>query len=131
MTILQPDRRRRVRAPTRAQAGQDVGRQLSLFCELASEVAARKRQEEAERGEERAFHCLDCGIDTSAIDEYYGLRDEVWLQANPDRAGMLCIACLESRLGRRLSPLDFTGGSVNCGRHSERLRDRITGDGPP
>ena len=51
--------------------------------------------------------CLDCKRDTSEIDEYYTLKDEVWAEANPDIDGMLCIACIEKRIGRQLTAADF------------------------
>jgi hypothetical protein len=45
--------------------------------------------------------------------------------------GMLCIACLEKRLGRQLTPADFTDALVNRleFQMSNRLRHR-TGLGP-
>jgi hypothetical protein len=77
---------------------------------------------------ERRFHCLDCDVHTSAIGEYYMLRDEVWLEANPDGDGMLCVGCLEKRLGRRLEPTDFTESTHNfVDRASPRLRSRVLG----
>jgi hypothetical protein len=51
--------------------------------------------------------CLDCGRDVLELDEYYMFTDEIWDQVNPSREGMLCIACLEARLGRELAPEDF------------------------
>jgi hypothetical protein len=74
------------------------------------------------------WRCLDCGIDTDAIDEYYMLRNEVWAEANPDIDGQLCISCVEHRLGRTLIAADFTGGQVNTSttlRRSLRLTDRL------
>jgi hypothetical protein len=73
--------------------------------------------------------CLDCGADTCAIKEYYVVTDDVWLAANPDNHGMLCIGCLENRLGRKLRPDDFTDCPLNaCKSHrtaSPRLLDRL------
>jgi hypothetical protein len=63
--------------------------------------------------------CLDCGVDTVAVGEYYTLFDDVWLAANPDYYGMLCIGCLEKRLGRELTPDDFT----DCPLNSEKTRE--------
>jgi hypothetical protein len=71
--------------------------------------------------------CLDCGADTVEIDEYYMLHDAIWLVANPDTDGMLCIGCVEGRLGRRLGPSDFVNAGVNFSRPSARLRARILG----
>jgi hypothetical protein len=71
---------------------------------------------------------LDCGINTDAIDEYYMLRDEVWREAHPDIKGHLCIDCVEQRLGRSLSTVDFGDAPVNTSttlRRSARLIDRL------
>ena len=59
------------------------------------------------------YNCMDCGVDTTKIDEYYGVRDEVWLEANPADFGILCIGCLETRLGRQLNRADFTDYPIN------------------
>lgn len=59
------------------------------------------------------FECLDCGIDTADSHEYYMVKDRLWRKANPKMDGMLCITCLESRLGRVLTYKDFTRAPVN------------------
>lgn len=51
--------------------------------------------------------CLDCKWNTHVIHEYYRVTNEVWLQAVPGNHGMLCVGCLEKRLGRELTPADF------------------------
>jgi hypothetical protein len=74
----------------------------------------------------KAFHCWDCDKDATG----YMLKDDLWHQAWPtydndrkeaaaqygkDESGKrnpmaclcLCFGCLEKRLGRRLTPLDF------------------------
>lgn len=78
------------------------------------------------------WSCMDCGINTDNIDgrghdEYYMLHEDLWLSVNPGRAGHLCIACAESRLGRRLIRTDFTEAPVNAKprRGSERLTSRL------
>ncbi len=38
------------------------------------------------------FNCLDCGVDTGAIREYYMLHNTVWKKINPQGEGMLCVA---------------------------------------
>lgn len=77
--------------------------------------------------------CVDCGVDTYArgVDEYYMVHNEVWAAAGMlPRDGMLCIGCLEARLGRRLTAVDFTDVPVNdlrWGWHgSARLLSRLT-----
>ena len=75
-----------------------------------------------------SFDCVDCGVDTSAIDEWYVVRDELWVAANSSRDGVLCVGCLEERLGRRLSRSDFTSCEVNENpgwRRSSRLTNRL------
>ena len=78
------------------------------------------------------FFCRDCRYDTY-IDEYFMLQDEVWRAAHPKRRGMLCIGCVEARLGRRLCPEDFKVLPINdladplLGAKSARLLSRMTG----
>jgi hypothetical protein len=74
------------------------------------------------------WRCLDCNINTDAIDEYYMLRNEVWAQVNPGIDGQLCIGCVEHRLGRTLTAADFTDAKINNSttlRRSPRLIDRL------
>lgn len=72
-----------------------------------------------------AFLCLDCRVHTGEIHEYFMVHDDVWLEANPASDGMLCLGCLEKRLGRPLVAEDFTDAPVNrqsFARQSDRLR---------
>jgi hypothetical protein len=78
--------------------------------------------------QDRTFDCLDCSVDTLDIDEYYRLKTPVWLEANPADEGMLCIGCVEERLGRQLIPKDFPQGSSDAPSGSARLRSRLTGE---
>lgn len=76
----------------------------------------------------RKFLCLDCKMDTGKALEHYYLRLDVWLQAHNSKTGMLCIGCVENRLGRRLQSDDFTDASINNPKvvaMSDRLRSRI------
>jgi hypothetical protein len=75
--------------------------------------------------------CLDCWIDTREAGEYYVVRNEVW--PLPVDGGMLCIGCLEERIGRRLRRADFTDAPLNWHPQwtreygqSDRLRQRLT-----
>ncbi len=77
------------------------------------------------------FHCLDCGQDTGhhGLREYYMLRDAIWKKICNIR-GMLCIGCVERRLGRVLTRSDFTACPLNNPRDpqdafSKRLRLRL------
>lgn len=70
------------------------------------------------------FLCVDCQFDTFQ-NEYYMVKDEIWPIGEND--GMLCIGCLEKRIGRNLTKEDFTGCLVNLdlGPRSERLQNRL------
>jgi hypothetical protein len=47
------------------------------------------------------FACRDCGVSTR--NERYMVTDEIWHQSTlGKRDGLLCLGCLETRLGRRL-----------------------------
>jgi hypothetical protein len=68
--------------------------------------------------------CVDCGVDTVEAREGYMVRDDVW-PLDP-RGGMLCVGCLERRIGRRLAPADFTDVPINrLPGSGERLRSRL------
>lgn len=75
--------------------------------------------------------CVDCHVDTFAINEYYMVTDAVWLSVvSTKQDGMLCIGCLENRLRRKLVPDDFTCALINSiefrgNRMSPRLIDRL------
>lgn len=83
--------------------------------------------------------CADCGTGTIRSGEWYMVRDDVWQQAWRGRARkswhgrvpgqeVLCIGCLEKRLGRTLMACDFADVPINDpgrGNISERLRDRL------
>lgn len=75
------------------------------------------------------FHCVDCGVNTGVdgIAEYYMVEDYVWEYARmTEHGGMLCIGCLELRLGITLEPRFFTDCAVNRDwRGSKRLRERL------
>lgn len=78
-----------------------------------------------------AFTCRGCGVNTSDIDEYYMLRDDLWARAQGRLGGMLCIGCVEARRGRRLHAGDFSDAPVNrlegwlSSAKSARLADRL------
>lgn len=77
--------------------------------------------------------CVDCGVNTLKINEYYMVENRLWDVYGPAR-GMLCIGCLEKRIGRKLVPSDFSRARINwsgLGKHSPRLADRIGHNPPP
>ncbi len=87
-------------------------------------------------------HCADCGVGTGTLGEYYMVKDDVWKQAwagyrksypVPGQE-ILCIGCLERRIGRMLMKCDFTDVPVNDLKHgpwhrSVRLIDRLMREG--
>ena len=86
----------------------------------------RRRYEDREDWRKIAKPCVDCAGD---FDERYMVKCEIWAASGLARdGGVLCIGCLERRLGRRLTPDDFDPGwRANSGIHdlqSLRLRDR-------
>jgi hypothetical protein len=77
--------------------------------------------------------CADCGVNTLAVGEWYMVNDKLWEAASRfgkiwEESFYLCIGCIELRLGRRLTPDDFTNVPVNDPDKfsSGRLRDRLT-----
>ncbi len=75
--------------------------------------------------EKEPFKCIDCGVNTLNIDEYYMLKKEVWLSIVPGDKGKLCIGCVEKRLGRKLIPDDFLECILNEKGYSEKRSDRL------
>lgn len=72
------------------------------------------------------FDCIDCTACTLCIGEYYMVHDSVWERVA--NRGMLCIGCLEQRLGRTLNGSDFTLCPLNVDnifKGSARVRARI------
>ena len=61
------------------------------------------------------------------------VHDHIWAEAGMRTdcglSGMLCIGCLERRIGRTLTKADFTSAGVNDlanPLHTARLKDRLT-----
>lgn len=59
--------------------------------------------------------CMDCERHITEFKEYYMVTDCLWesVTINNEVYGLLCIGCLESRLGRELVLKDFTDYPVN------------------
>lgn len=78
------------------------------------------------------YKCLDCQVDTSqrtGISEYYMVLHRLWSSVVLT-SGMLCIGCLEKRLGRKLKPADFLPCPLNETKRTEgskRLQSRLKG----
>jgi hypothetical protein len=83
--------------------------------------------------------CADCNIGTITLGEWYMVRDDVWQHAWAGRLKrwreapgqqVLCVGCLEQRIGRKLDRNDFT--EVNNPRQpgiSARLTARLQARG--
>lgn len=72
--------------------------------------------------------CLDCKVDSGRIFEHYFLNTPLWMSLVGSNKGMLCVGCVEKRLGRRLVPGDFTDCYLNDPKRntmSDRLRSRL------
>lgn len=76
----------------------------------------------------RKWDCVDCSTDTSL--EHFFVNNEVWFgEAGMPEAGMLCVGCLEKRIGRTLCMSDFTDAHINNPRRyskTMRLVNRLT-----
>jgi hypothetical protein len=86
------------------------------------------------------YLCKDCGVDTTPCTgkrgcrhagrwEHYMVRPSLWKAAKM-KDGFLCIGCLETRIGRKLKPKDFTAALINrLGHpwHTPRLESRLRG----
>jgi hypothetical protein len=80
--------------------------------------------------------CADCGLGTFVALEYaYEVRPKVWRDAWDGRLKswhrapgqqVLCIGCLEDRLGRMLSRTDFVTEHLDPDHMSDRLLSRLT-----
>jgi hypothetical protein len=75
--------------------------------------------------------CLDCKRDTSSrgLSEHYFVNLDLWMSVVGSKTGMLCIGCLEKRIGRKLIPSDFPNVHINrisTAGMSIRLIDRIS-----
>ncbi len=65
--------------------------------------------------------CLDCKQWTDG--EYYMIHPPLW-DSIADQ-GMLCIGCLEQRLGRELVPDDFTDAPINTADYAHNRSIRL------
>jgi hypothetical protein len=80
--------------------------------------------------------CADCGFGCAGGGEWYMVKDELWEKAWAGRRKpwhalpgqqVLCIGCLEARLGVALTKDDFMDVPLNTDDRyrSERLLDRL------
>lgn len=77
---------------------------ISILDDLAVEIYNRKYSN---------FFCLDCGYNTILSNhDYYMVQDDLW-DSHVHTEGMLCISCLEWRIGRKIILEDFTDCPLN------------------
>ena len=72
-----------------------------------------------------SFSCRLC--EQPVWNEYFMVHRKIWDQYGA-KNGMLCVGCLESRMGRELVPADFRNCEVNTDTNrsrSERLNNRL------
>ena len=96
--------------------------------------AAKAKAASAEAGSIEAAEAMDCAdcaicaVDCCDIDEYYLVHDDLWKEFGVVH-GMLCVGCLEQRMGRQLTPADFkerVGINGPDESRSTRLESRMT-----
>lgn len=81
-------------------------------------------------GTRPSYACTDCLVDTDILHEFYMVHDSIWSAAVSEKpAVILCIGCLETRLGRELTATDFKAVPLNTGpgfKRSDRFADRLS-----
>lgn len=87
---------------------------LSSLPDGYSEQAAVRLWLEASTlfSDESILACQDCSKITIG-DDYYMIQHDLWRQVHPNYVGMLCLTCLQTRLGRSLVKSDFIHAPVN------------------
>jgi hypothetical protein len=76
----------------------------------------------------RKWLCLDCCVDTGKANEHYFINTDLWMKVVGSIVGMLCVGCLETRIGRQLNKSDFPDVTINSPKHgnkSQRLLSRL------
>lgn len=83
---------------------------------------------EGEKREREIYNCVDCQLSTLKMNHYYHVHDDIWERAGNPK-GCLCFPCLEQRILRPLSPIDFDSAPVNMmsALHSDSAALRIFG----
>jgi hypothetical protein len=85
----------------------DELRALLLTLKRANQLLVQADELLVEYETEARFHCVDCGEHKDG--EYYMVTDELWAASGiAPHGGMLCLLCLERRIGRPLAGEDFT-----------------------
>ena len=72
--------------------------------------------------------CVDCDKETIGCGEYYRVSDELWTASGMSPgSGMLCLSCLEKRIGRPLSLEDFIAVLPSREAWARHVRARAAG----
>ena len=72
--------------------------------------------------------CVDCGKETIGCGEYYRVSDELWAASGiSPGSGMLCLSCLEKRIGRPLTLEDFIAVLPSREAWARHVRARAAG----
>jgi hypothetical protein len=58
------------------------------------------------------WSCVDCGKPTFQTTDYYMVKNELWKRFGVGEE-MLCISCLEKRMGRKLTKEDLLDCPLN------------------
>jgi|SRR3989344_5365328 len=101
------------RCPGHAWHGELHAGTVSLLAKHTEAVAHRLCLEACILFGEFAWDaCQDCTKSTCR-DDYYMVHHDLWLRAHPENYGMLCLTCLQTRLGRTLIDQDFLDIHLN------------------
>jgi hypothetical protein len=101
------------RCPSLHWRGELRGGSQALPADQAEHVAIRLCLEACTLFSGMAWDaCQDCSKHTAGGD-YYMVQHALWSQVHPNRHGMLCLSCLQARLGRRLIRDDFLDAPIN------------------
>lgn len=114
--------------PNGAWYGRLEGGEASIPKRISTPRATRICREALQLFADMArFACQDCMAGTAEESDYYMVHTHVWSQAHPKHFGMLCLPCLQQRLGRRLKLNDFTNAPIN--QWSRRIKEFCAEDG--
>ena len=96
---------------------------------VMADCIIKPRQYRFSRREIARHRCNDCSVNVIKIGDYCMVRSEIWDgELDLGWRDNLCIACIEKRLGRRLTPHDLGWGfspSVDGYPKSDTLLERI------
>lgn len=109
-----------------------------MFCQISALIRRiRPRGQDQVWPERYDYPCDDCGMLTApagGAHEWYMVEDAVWQEAGATASTILCIGCVERRLGRTLSRRDFPNvmlNDVDFQTHTKRLAERLRRDDLP